>query len=435
MSRLEQNDEDSKSDDEQSEGDFKEDLSRSDEELDRENDVNMVPDTVFKEETQKSNDEEDSIGQNEKQSKDSFNIYSLHNKKKGEKNHDSSTKDSLKYPPAFTPRVDVEDDFKMSNKWNSFVRENGDERKVSDVLNSGSKNNWSKKDGTESVVSGHFKKAESPRTRGSLLILMDELIKVGQTMGYNMDGCMKNIEEIIESQGVNEVNFLTLQETKMESIELFDIKRCWRNFAFDYAHSDSVGNSGRILCVWDSNTFMKLNATVSDYFVMIRGKWVTNGKLLLIISVYAPQELTEKKLLWDYLGHVIANWNGEVIIMGDFNEVRNKNERFGSVYNVQGSTAFNSFILNAGLEKVPLGAISLDRYLSDHRPILLRESTHDYGPIPFRFFHYWFEVDGFEKLVNEAWYETQVDASNAMLNLMNKLKYLKKKIRVWNGTR
>ncbi|GJX92049.1 RNA-directed DNA polymerase, eukaryota [Tanacetum coccineum] len=30
---------------------------------------------------------------------------------------------------------------------------------------------------------------------------MDELIKVGQTMGYNMDGCVKNIEAIIGSQG------------------------------------------------------------------------------------------------------------------------------------------------------------------------------------------------------------------------------------------
>ncbi|GKE06412.1 RNA-directed DNA polymerase, eukaryota [Tanacetum coccineum] len=155
--------------------------------------------------------------------------------------------------------------------------------------------------------------------------------------------------------------------------------------------------------------------------------------------------------------------------MGDFNEVHNKNERLGLIYNVQGANAFNSFISSAGLEEVPLGgcsftwchrsaskmskldrfliseslmsscpnfsAITLDRYLSDHHPIILRESTYDYGPIPFCFFHYWFEVDGFEKLVNEAWYEAPVDASNAMLNLMYKLKYLKKKIRAWNGMR
>ena len=59
----------------------------------------------------------------------------------------------------------------------------------------------------------------------------------------------------------------------------------------------------------------------------------------------------------------------------------------------------------------------------------------DYGPILFWFFHYWLEVDGFEKFVNEVWEEYSVDGDNDMLNLMSKLKNLKKKIRVWNGSR
>ncbi|GJR92155.1 RNA-directed DNA polymerase, eukaryota, reverse transcriptase zinc-binding domain protein [Tanacetum coccineum] len=284
---------------------------------------------------------------------------------------------------------------------------------ISDEVNFSSGFNTYKKAGGESMDSDHCRESEGSRKGGSILMLMDELVKVGQTMGYNMDGCMKNIEEIIESQGVDGVNFLTLQETKMESIDLFEIKRCWGNFAFDYVHSASVGKSGGILCVWDPNAFKKLNSTASDYFVMIQGNWVSNGKLLLIISVYAPQELSEKKSLWDYLCHVIDNWKGSVIIMGDFNEVRNKNERFGTIFNVHGANAFNSFISMANLEEVPLGgcsftwchrsaskmskldrflmsesllsecpnlsAITLDRFLSDHRPILLRESTHDYG--------------------------------------------------------
>ncbi|GKB00590.1 RNA-directed DNA polymerase, eukaryota [Tanacetum coccineum] len=165
---------------------------------------------------------------------------------------------------------------------------------------------------------------------------------------------------------------------------------------------DSVGNSGGILCVWDTNSFKKLNATVSVHFVMIRG-----------------------------------------------------------------ANAFNSFISSAGLEEVPLGgcsftwchksaskmskldrflnckslisscpnilATTLDRYLSDHRPILLRESKYDYGPIPFQFFQYWLEVDGFEQIVKETWSEAPIDVSNAMLNLMKKLKYLKNKIHAWNN--
>ncbi|GKF85190.1 hypothetical protein Tco_0250088, partial [Tanacetum coccineum] len=36
---------------------------------------------------------------------------------------------------------------------------------------------------------------------GSILDVMDELVKVGQSMGYNMDGCAINIEAIIVSQG------------------------------------------------------------------------------------------------------------------------------------------------------------------------------------------------------------------------------------------
>ena len=67
----------------------------------------------------------------------------------------------------------------------------------------------------------------------------------------------------------HKVNFLALQETKMENMENFNVKMCWGNFAFEYVHSDSVGYSGGILCVWDSNSFYKVNATVSNSFILI----------------------------------------------------------------------------------------------------------------------------------------------------------------------
>ncbi|GJY89062.1 hypothetical protein Tco_0503690 [Tanacetum coccineum] len=50
-------------------------------------------------------------------------------------------------------------------------------------------NKGSKDDVAESVYSGHFKKSVNPRTGGSILNLMEELVKVGQTMGYKQDGC------------------------------------------------------------------------------------------------------------------------------------------------------------------------------------------------------------------------------------------------------
>nr|GEX28231.1 RNA-directed DNA polymerase, eukaryota, reverse transcriptase zinc-binding domain protein [Tanacetum cinerariifolium] len=75
-----------------------------------------------------------------------------------------------------------------------------------------------------------------------------------------------------------------------------------------------------------------------------------------------------------------------------------------------------------------ISAISLDRYLSDQRPILLRESQHDYGPIPFWFFNHWLEQDGFNKFVIDMWNLAPIDEINAMRNVMIKLKFLKRKI-------
>nr|GEV68877.1 RNA-directed DNA polymerase, eukaryota [Tanacetum cinerariifolium] len=71
--------------------------------------------------------------------------------------------------------------------------------------------------------------------------------------------------------------------------------------------------------------------------------------LYLVISVYAPQEASEKRMLWSYLNHMIDRWDGESILMGDFNEVRHKEERIGSIFNNHNAMVFNSFISSSGL--------------------------------------------------------------------------------------
>nr|GFA58410.1 RNA-directed DNA polymerase, eukaryota [Tanacetum cinerariifolium] len=185
-----------------------------------------------------------------------------------------------------------------------------------------------------------------------------------------------------------------------------------------------------------------------------------------MIAVYAPQDIKDKQILWDFLQHEIRKWKGEVIIMGDFNEVRYKSDRFGSNFNVHGANMFNSFISDSGLVEVTLGgsrftwchksakkmskldrflvseslvvsclhlnAIMLERFISDHRPILLRENQFDYGPTPFRFFHYWIEIEGFRKLVEDTWKSSPYAGPNAMKSLMGKLKHLKNTIQEWN---
>ncbi|GJY47762.1 RNA-directed DNA polymerase, eukaryota [Tanacetum coccineum] len=201
------------------------------------------------------------------------------------------------------------------------------------------------------TMSGNKEKASAVidkfQASGSILEVNDEFIKVGQTMGYNMDGCMKNIEAII----------------------------------------------------------------------------------------------------------------------GDFNEVRFEHERRGSLFNSHGANSFNNFITRTGLIDLPLegysftwahksaskmskldrflisegllalfpsiSALCLDKHLSDHRPILLRELNVDYGPTPFRFFHSWSSRKGFDKMVEDSWKNSVCMESNSIIKLKKKLQSLKSSIKHW----
>nr|GEW93640.1 hypothetical protein [Tanacetum cinerariifolium] len=122
------------------------------------------------------------------QSENPFNIYDLLNKNKNKESEGNSKEGELKYPLGFTPKetsvnevhekeMEAPSEEVMQNSYNS-VRNNS--------LNA-------------SYCSQRFKAC------GSIIGLMDELVKVGQAMGYNMDACVKNIETIIGSQGDHNV--------------------------------------------------------------------------------------------------------------------------------------------------------------------------------------------------------------------------------------
>ncbi|GJY36338.1 RNA-directed DNA polymerase, eukaryota [Tanacetum coccineum] len=217
----------------------------------------------------------------------------------------------------------------------------------------------------------------------------------------------------------------------MDSIFDMEIKFLWGNSLFEASISEAIGNSGGILCVWDPNVFSKSNHVVSDNFVVVYENWIPNNMELLIISVYAPQSI-----------------------------------RIGSIFNQHGANVFNSFILNSSLVDVQLegyaftwahpsaakmskldrflvseglisifphmSAICLDRHLSDHRPILLRDVIADFGAIPFRLYNSWLDWDGFGSLVSNIWNSTILIDRNGMVRFIKKLQILKKEIRLWN---
>ncbi|GJX46035.1 RNA-directed DNA polymerase, eukaryota [Tanacetum coccineum] len=270
---------------------------------------------------------------------------------------------------------------------------------------------------------------------------------------------------IKELNNKHKVNFLSIQETKSDHISDMDIKSLWGNSKFDCTISESVGNSGGILCVWDPSVFCKENHIISDNFIALYGSWVSKKVKLLMISIYAPQSSASKRILWNYISNLIGCWDGHYMVMGDFNEVRCVEDRFGSEFNAQSANEFNCFISNSGLIEIQLegysftwslqsakkmskldrflvsdgllsvfphlSGICLDRHLSDHRPILLREVIFDYGPSPFRVYHSWLNFQDFDKMVLETWNNIDIDDRNKMVRFKKKLQILKKKIRLW----
>ncbi|GKC34835.1 RNA-directed DNA polymerase, eukaryota, partial [Tanacetum coccineum] len=224
----------------------------------------------------------------------------------------------------------------------------------------------------------------------------------------------------------------------MNRFTRMDVKLVWGNSNYQFVSSDSIGNSGGILCVWEAFVFKKDYATISDNFIAIYGTWNSNNSKVLIMVIYAPQSLALKRVLWDYISSLIMRWNDETIVMGDFNEVQSVDERLGSSFNRSSARFFNHFITASGLVDVKMEGYSftwshpsttkmskLDRFL------VSEEILTDFGPTPFRFYHSWFKWDGFDTMVEHAWNSFSHSDSNRLVWLKKKLQDLKKIIRTW----
>ncbi|GJT12683.1 RNA-directed DNA polymerase, eukaryota [Tanacetum coccineum] len=386
--------------------------------LEAESDVEAVSDTYFGDHDDKLEiDQNDVHSVNDKEtSTDPFGLYDLLKKRnKGVDN--SGLERSFPYPQGLTPEV-VQQTMKNQGR----------------------------------IVLIRLCPVSVRRTKGGFKIrVLDGLARwVHYNWGFSMDGCLESKAKkdwIRELNIKYKVSFLTLQETKTDSISTMEVKCLWGNYQFEHLASDAIGNSGGILCTWDPNVFRKDHHIISDNFVALYGTWIPSKSNLLIISVYAPQSITDKRSLWSYITSLITRWNGECMVMGDFNEVRIEGERMGSIFNAKGANEFNNFISNSGLVEIQLEGYAftwshpsaakmskLDRFLvtegllslfphisalclmsrygflSDHRPILLRSSFFDYGATPFRLYHSWLNLQGFAQM---------------------KLQILKKEIKIW----
>lgn len=125
------------------------------------------------------------------------------------------------------------------------------------------------------------------------------------------------------------------------------------------------------------------------------------------------------------------------VLFGDFNVVRSREERLGSIFSERDARFFYEFISSGDLQDFAIGGrrftrynregtnlSKLDRFLvscnffnawkdakvktldrlnSDHCPIMISSSLRNFGPKCFKLFNHWMNEEGFSNVVEASW--------------------------------
>nr|GFC13607.1 hypothetical protein [Tanacetum cinerariifolium] len=154
---------------------------------DSESGVEEVSKTIFGDNSSSPNNNSDEIGK--QHSEDPFKIYDILKKQIGGETRGVSS--SLSHPPGFTPEV-------------SEIQKENDQgaEEFPSLVNAKVMNNsheFYQEINRESVDPNVVKEG------GFVLGVLEDMIRVGQAMGYTMDGCVKDFERIIGTQGADDV--------------------------------------------------------------------------------------------------------------------------------------------------------------------------------------------------------------------------------------
>lgn len=205
---------------------------------------------------------------------------------------------------------------------------------------------------------------------------------------------------------------------------------------------EPIGFTGGILLLWKSD--------IVDFQVIGEGAQGVHGvmevratsKSFVFSAIYASPRFRMRKMLWEELLSLSSNLDKPWLLLGDFNDIINENEKMGGrKISYRRSKLFSDAINNCNL--IDMGFIGprftwtnnrstnpiyqrldrgwsnvewvnmfpnyslshLPRLTSDHCPILLNleQNVRATGPKPFRFEPMWILDKHFLDIVDQAW--------------------------------
>ncbi|KAL8547987.1 hypothetical protein ACS0TY_007324 [Phlomoides rotata] len=163
--------------------------------------------------------------------------------------------------------------------------------------------------------------------------------------------------EIIELIARYDIDFCCIQESKLEYVDAFVCRAIWGPGNFYWSFKPSVGRSGGIISIWNSDKFTCSSCWSMEGAVVVNGYWNADNAHCMIINVYAPCPLSEREDLWDRILCITTQSQAtNIYLLGDFNSVRTTSERNGrnSTTNRRDWESFDNFIGSSGLLDLPL---------------------------------------------------------------------------------
>ncbi|GLT95060.1 hypothetical protein SLE2022_127650 [Rubroshorea leprosula] len=234
-----------------------------------------------------------------------------------------------------------------------------------------------------------------------------------------------------------------IQETKVERVDDQLCRSIWGQDSVEWCAKGFKGKGGGRLCLWDPSLVEKIEVFEGDGFLGVEGLWGKNKSKCCFLNVYGPCNVSGCVKLWEDLSNLIKAQNCFFCIAGDLNCVRGSHERKGRMTSHPGSDNFNLFIESNYLVDLPLSnrkftwyksngsaQSRLDRFLllenyleflgncvqlalkksiSDHCPISLSSSNHDWGPKPFQSINSWTMHPNFNQMIDNLWNSFEIE--------------------------
>jgi hypothetical protein len=276
------------------------------------------------------------------------------------------------------------------------------------------------------------------------------------------------IKELVRQENIE---FLAIQETKIEAISDSFCYNIWGGEDCQWIYLPAVGKSGGMLSFWSKSSASLIFSFSGESFIGVCLDWGALNKRVFIVNVYSKCDINGKRALWDNLiMSKLGFGNGPWCILGDFNAVLNVGERKGVNHVGAGSPSaeiveFSNYVSDMELVDLPtlgrrftwfhsngISMSRIDRVLvsedwlglweipslwvlprtvSDHCPLVVRYNCVDWGPRPFRFNNHWLIHKEFRQLVEVYWMRCDTTGWMAYI-LKEKLRGLKEHIKVWN---